>query len=92
MWRGAFPRSLREVEEEKRRGDAFTWQLTMESRSGALCGNLTFCKVLKAVILELNHDDAASFCCAGNLAHSFFSVKVIEYGVSAGKKSSGFSL
>lgn len=39
LWRGAFPRSMRELDQERQRGDAFTWQLTLESRSGALCGN-----------------------------------------------------
>ena len=38
MWRSAFPRSMKELEQEKQRGDAFTWQLTLESRAGALCG------------------------------------------------------
>lgn len=36
LWRNAFPRSTRELEAEKVRGDAFTWQVTLEGRAGAL--------------------------------------------------------
>lgn len=38
LWRCVFPASLREQEMELRRGDYFTWQVTLEGRSGALCG------------------------------------------------------
>ncbi|XP_059208691.1 LOW QUALITY PROTEIN: HEAT repeat-containing protein 5A [Centropristis striata] len=37
LWRCVFPPSLREQEMELRRGDYFTWQVTLEGRSGALC-------------------------------------------------------
>ncbi|XP_076835147.1 HEAT repeat-containing protein 5A isoform X2 [Brachyhypopomus gauderio] len=37
LWRCAFPQSVKELEGELRRGDAFTWQVTLEGRSGALC-------------------------------------------------------
>ncbi|XP_052891459.1 HEAT repeat-containing protein 5B isoform X3 [Anopheles moucheti] len=36
LWRNAFPRSTKELESEKARGDAFTWQVTLEGRAGAL--------------------------------------------------------
>lgn len=36
-----FPRSPKELEAEKARGDAFTWQVTLEGRAGALCGKVT---------------------------------------------------
>ncbi|CAI4225162.1 unnamed protein product [Auanema sp. JU1783] len=36
MWRAAFPRSAKEAENEKGRGDAFSWQCALESRAGAL--------------------------------------------------------
>uniref|UniRef100_A0A4W4DTG3 HEAT repeat-containing protein 5A n=1 Tax=Electrophorus electricus TaxID=8005 RepID=A0A4W4DTG3_ELEEL len=36
LWRCAFPQSIKELESELRRGDAFTWQVTLEGRSGAL--------------------------------------------------------
>ena len=38
LWKNAFPRSAKEAEAEKQRGDAFTWQVTLEARAGALCG------------------------------------------------------
>ena len=38
LWRNAFPRSTKELESEKARGDAFTWQVTLEGRAGALGG------------------------------------------------------
>jgi hypothetical protein len=38
LWRNAFPRSNKELEAEKSRGDAFTWQVMLEARSGALAG------------------------------------------------------
>ena len=40
LWRNAFPRSVRELESEKVRGEAFTWQVTLEGRAGALGGDL----------------------------------------------------
>uniref|UniRef100_A0A4W4FK45 HEAT repeat-containing protein 5A n=1 Tax=Electrophorus electricus TaxID=8005 RepID=A0A4W4FK45_ELEEL len=39
LWRNVFPRSQKELEAEKARGDSFTWQVTLEGRAGALCGN-----------------------------------------------------
>uniref|UniRef100_A0A3Q4I408 HEAT repeat containing 5a n=1 Tax=Neolamprologus brichardi TaxID=32507 RepID=A0A3Q4I408_NEOBR len=36
LWKCVFPASLREQEMELRRGDYFTWQVTLEGRSGAL--------------------------------------------------------
>ena len=38
LWRNAFPRSIKELESEKVRGDSFTWQVTLEGRAGALGG------------------------------------------------------
>ncbi len=38
LWKNAFPRSSKEAEAEKQRGDAFTWQVTLEARAGALSG------------------------------------------------------
>uniref|UniRef100_A0A8D0A350 HEAT repeat-containing protein 5A n=1 Tax=Sander lucioperca TaxID=283035 RepID=A0A8D0A350_SANLU len=37
LWRCVFPASLREQEMELRRGDYFTWQVTLVGRAGALC-------------------------------------------------------
>lgn len=36
LWRNAFPRSQKELESEKSRGDAFTWRRSLEARSGAM--------------------------------------------------------
>ncbi|KAL1493305.1 hypothetical protein ABEB36_011384 [Hypothenemus hampei] len=36
LWRNAFPRSAKELESEKARGDVFTWQVALEGRAGAL--------------------------------------------------------
>uniref|UniRef100_A0A1I8H7E4 HEAT repeat-containing protein 5B n=1 Tax=Macrostomum lignano TaxID=282301 RepID=A0A1I8H7E4_9PLAT len=41
-WRNALPRSAKELEAERSRGDAFTWQVTLESRAGALCSMQAF--------------------------------------------------
>ncbi len=41
LWRNAFPRSTKELESEKARGDAFTWQVTLEGRAGALAGKVS---------------------------------------------------
>lgn len=56
LCRCAFPGSLREQEAELRRGDYFTWQVTLEGRSGALC-------VLRSLLLnceDLMTDDTLS--------------------------------
>jgi len=36
LWRNAFPRTPRELESEKARGDAFTWKISLEARAGAM--------------------------------------------------------
>lgn len=33
LWKNAFPRSAKEAEEERQRGDAFTWTLTLVRES-----------------------------------------------------------
>jgi hypothetical protein len=42
LWRNAFPRSTKELDSEKARGDAFTWSCTLESRAGALSAMQSF--------------------------------------------------
>ncbi|CAB1331150.1 unnamed protein product [Coregonus sp. 'balchen'] len=37
LWRCTFPPSIRDLDMELRRGDHFTWQVTLEGRAGALC-------------------------------------------------------
>lgn len=36
LFKNCFPRNTKELESEKERGDAFTWQVTLENRAGAL--------------------------------------------------------
>ena len=42
LWKNSFPRSNKEIESEKARGDAFTWQVTLEGRAGALSSMYSF--------------------------------------------------
>ncbi|XP_072545928.1 HEAT repeat-containing protein 5A isoform X2 [Salminus brasiliensis] len=42
LWKCAFPQSVKELDSELRRGDSFTWQVTLEGRSGALCAMKNF--------------------------------------------------
>ncbi|XP_044256431.1 HEAT repeat-containing protein 5B isoform X4 [Tribolium madens] len=42
LWRNSFPRSTKELDSEKARGDAFTWQVTLEGRAGALSAMHSF--------------------------------------------------
>lgn len=37
LWANAFPKTVKEFEQEKSRGDAYTWHVTLECRAGALC-------------------------------------------------------
>jgi hypothetical protein len=42
LWRNVFPRSQADFEQEKQRGDSFTWTLSFNQRSGALCSMISF--------------------------------------------------
>nr|XP_045010033.1 HEAT repeat-containing protein 5A isoform X2 [Jaculus jaculus] len=42
LWKCVFPVSPSDLETEKSRGDSFTWQVTLEGRSGALCAIKSF--------------------------------------------------
>nr|XP_056706825.1 HEAT repeat-containing protein 5A [Euleptes europaea] len=42
LWKCVFPLSPKDLETEKSRGDSFTWQVTLEGRSGALCAMKSF--------------------------------------------------
>ncbi|CAG9536111.1 unnamed protein product [Cercopithifilaria johnstoni] len=42
LWKSSFPRSAKEAEIEKNRGDAFTWMCTLEARVGALTSMAMF--------------------------------------------------
>ncbi|PVD26321.1 hypothetical protein C0Q70_13992 [Pomacea canaliculata] len=52
LWRNAFPRSTRELEAEKVRGDAFTWQVTLEGRAGALGAMYSFLLNCRDLVTE----------------------------------------
>ncbi|XP_050406917.2 HEAT repeat-containing protein 5B isoform X1 [Patella vulgata] len=52
LWRNAFPRSTRELESEKVRGDAFTWQVTLEGRAGALGAMQSFLLHCRELVTE----------------------------------------
>lgn len=41
LWANAFPKTVKEFEQEKNRGDAYTWHVTLECRAGALCCKYT---------------------------------------------------
>ena len=45
LWRNSFPKSSREFESEKARGDAFTWRVFLEARAGALAAMYSFLQV-----------------------------------------------
>ncbi|VDM62668.1 unnamed protein product [Angiostrongylus costaricensis] len=61
LWRTAFPRSIKEAEAEKGRGDAFSWQCALEQRAGALgvmlavASNRELCdsETIKAMLLPV---------------------------------------
>uniref|UniRef100_A0A8P4GPC7 HEAT repeat-containing protein 5A n=1 Tax=Dicentrarchus labrax TaxID=13489 RepID=A0A8P4GPC7_DICLA len=79
LWRCVFPASLREQEMELRRGDYFTWQVTLEGRAGALCA-------MKNLLLhcrELVTDDVISrlltpLACAVALFSVVYRLRVYE--------------
>ncbi|KAK3093785.1 hypothetical protein FSP39_020183 [Pinctada imbricata] len=52
LWRNAFPRSQKELESEKARGDAFTWQVTLEARAGALGAMQSFLLHCRELVTE----------------------------------------
>ena len=46
--RCVFPPSVRELDMELHRGDCFTWQVTLEGRAGALCGQCLYLELTLA--------------------------------------------
>ncbi|NP_001090667.1 HEAT repeat-containing protein 5A [Xenopus tropicalis] len=62
LWRSVFPVTPKDLDTERRRGDAFTWQVTLEGRAGALgamrsfvshCGELMSEEVLQRLLPPL---------------------------------------
>lgn len=52
LWRNSFPRSTKELDSEKARGDAFTWQVTLEGRAGALSAMHSFIQNCPELVTE----------------------------------------
>ncbi|XP_027038809.1 HEAT repeat-containing protein 5B-like [Pocillopora damicornis] len=50
LWTNAFPKTVKEFDQEKTRGDAYTWHVTMECRAGALCSMASFCANCSALL------------------------------------------
>jgi hypothetical protein len=56
FWKNAFPRSMKEADAEKQRGDAFTWSVTLDARAGALAGLwcITICRIIRFFFIYSN--------------------------------------
>lgn len=52
IWKNSFPRNNKDLDSEKSRGDAFTWQITLENRSGALAAMCSFITYNRNLITE----------------------------------------
>ncbi|GFS31362.1 HEAT repeat-containing protein 5B [Nephila pilipes] len=52
LWKNSFPRSNKELEQERHRGDAFTWQVTLEGRAGALAAMASFLMHCKDLVTD----------------------------------------
>ncbi|VDM38431.1 unnamed protein product [Toxocara canis] len=52
LWKSSFPRSTKEAEAEKNRGDAFTWTCTLEARAGALASMAVFAKYCPSLMSD----------------------------------------
>lgn len=52
LWKSSFPRSPKDLDSEKSRGDAFTWQVTLENRAGALAAMAVFLRENKSLASE----------------------------------------
>ncbi|XP_054715706.1 HEAT repeat-containing protein 5B-like [Uloborus diversus] len=76
LWKNSFPRSNKELEQERHRGDAFTWQVTLEGRAGALAAMGSFllhCKDLvnEDVIRRLLSPIESALAMLVNVGHVF---------------------
>jgi hypothetical protein len=61
LWRNAFPRTGKELESEKARGDGFTWKISIEARAGALASMHSFLQVITPRLLRENWHSVASY-------------------------------
>ena len=63
LWNLTMPSCLDQLESEKKRGDLFTWQLSLEARSGALASIHSFlvnCSDMVSAAHESSDTSAAS--------------------------------
>uniref|UniRef100_A0A671MKD1 HEAT repeat-containing protein 5A n=1 Tax=Sinocyclocheilus anshuiensis TaxID=1608454 RepID=A0A671MKD1_9TELE len=69
LWKCAFPLSVKDVENELRRGDSFTWQVTLEGRAGALCAMKSLVVHCKDLLTDDDVDRQIfiTFCCPSTL-------------------------
>ncbi|KPL97673.1 hypothetical protein QR98_0002980, partial [Sarcoptes scabiei] len=52
LWKNSFPRNTKELDSEKARGDAFTWQITLENRAGALASMNSFLQFCSKLVTD----------------------------------------
>lgn len=52
IWKNSFPRSNKDLDSEKSRGDAFTWQITLENRTGALAAMASFITYNRSLVTD----------------------------------------
>lgn len=52
LWKNSFPRNTKELDSEKARGDAFTWQITLENRAGALAAMASFLSCCSKLVTD----------------------------------------
>lgn len=50
LWSNVFPKTVKEFEQEKARGDSYTWHVTLECHAGALCSMASFCTSCPALL------------------------------------------
>ena len=51
LWANAFPKTVKEFDQEKNRGDAYTWHVTLECRAGALCCEYLLANLMIVIII-----------------------------------------
>ena len=52
IWKNSFPRNSKDLDSEKSRGDAFTWQITLENRTGALAAMASFINYNRSLVTD----------------------------------------
>ena len=52
LWKNSFPLNAKELESEKKRGNALTWQVTLENRAGALAAMTNFISNNRSLVTD----------------------------------------